>query len=153
MTRLRFKHVGIDAIDAQLLRLLDADSRTSTAELARALAMSAPSVAERLKRLAEVGVIRRFTVEINPAALGYTLAVYIRIRPTAGQLNKVAELVAGLPEIVACDRITGDDCFFARAYVRSVDDLERLIDRLTPFAQTNTSIIQSSPIVRRLPPL
>jgi Lrp/AsnC family transcriptional regulator, leucine-responsive regulatory protein len=151
--RLRFKNAGIDAIDAQLLRLLDADSRTSTAELARALAMSAPSVAERLKRLAEVGVIRRFTVEINPAALGYALAVHIRIRPTAGQLNKVAELVAGLPEIVGCDRITGDDCFLARAYVRSVDDLERLIDRLTPFAQTNTSIIQSSPIVRRLPPL
>jgi len=151
--RLRYKNQGIDTVDARLLRLLEDDSRTSNADLARALGMSAPSVAERLKRLEEAGVIRRFTVVINPAALGYALAAYVRIRPTAGQLNKVAELLAGLPEIVECDRITGDDCFLARAYVRSVDDLERLIDQITPFAQTNTAIIQSSPVGRRLPPL
>ena len=153
MKRLRYKNQGIDTVDARLLRLLEDDSRTSNADLARALGMSAPSVAERLKRLEEAGVIRRFTVVINPAALGYALAAYVRIRPTAGQLNKVAELLAGLPEIVECDRITGDDCFLARAYVRSVDDLERLIDQITPFAQTNTAIIQSSPVGRRLPPL
>ena len=153
MRRLRYKNKGTDTVDARLLRLLEVDSRTSTADLARALGMSAPSVAERLKRLQEAGMIRRFTVEINPAALGYALAAYVRIRPTAGQLTKVAELLAGLPEIVECDRITGDDCFLARAYVRSVDDLERLIDRLAPFAQTNTSIIQSSPVGRRLPPV
>jgi Lrp/AsnC family transcriptional regulator, leucine-responsive regulatory protein len=65
----------------------------------------------------------------------------------------VTELVAELPEVVQCDRITGDDCFLARAHVRSVEDLERLIDRITPFAQTNTSVIQSTPVARRLPPL
>lgn len=153
MNRLRYKNSAIDEVDARLLRLLEADSRTSLAELARVLGMSPPSVAERLKRLEEGGVIRRFTVDVSVAALGYALAAYVRIRPTAGQLTKVVELLAGLPEIVECDRITGDDCFLARVHVRSVDDLERLIDRITPFAQTNTSIIQSSPVRRRLPPL
>jgi Lrp/AsnC family leucine-responsive transcriptional regulator len=153
VNRLRYKNSAIDEVDARLLRLLEADSRTSLAELARVLGMSPPSVAERLKRLEEGGVIRRFTVDVSVAALGYALAAYVRIRPTAGQLTKVVELLAGLPEIVECDRITGDDCFLARVHVRSVDDLERLIDRITPFAQTNTSIIQSSPVRRRLPPL
>ncbi len=142
---------AVDAIDARLLRLLDRNSRTSTAELARALAMSAPSVAERLRRLEERGVIRRFTVDVDPAALGYPLAAYIRIRPSAGQIARVAQLVAEIGEIVACDRITGDDCLLARAHVRSVEDLERLIDRIVPYAQTNTSIIQSSPVEPRLP--
>jgi Lrp/AsnC family leucine-responsive transcriptional regulator len=118
VNRLRYKNSAIDEVDARLLRLLEADSRTSLAELARVLGMSPPSVAERLKRLEEGGVIRRFTVDVSVAALG-----------------------------------TGDDCFLARVHVRSVDDLERLIDRITPFAQTNTSIIQSSPVRRRLPPL
>ncbi len=153
MKRLRYRDQDIDTIDARLLRRLEAEGRTSVAELARTLDMAAPSVAERLKRLEEAGVIRRFTVEIDPSALGYTLAAYIRIRPTSGQIGTVAKLLAELPEIVECDRITGDDCFIARAHLRSVEALEQLIDRIVPFAQTNTSIIQSSPVKRRLPPL
>ena len=153
MKRLRSSGSALDAVDGKLIRLLDRNSRTSTADLARALGMSAPSVAERLRRLEETGVIRRFSVEIDPAALGYRLSAYVRIRPATGQNAAVAELVAQLPEIVECDRITGDDCFLARAHVRSVEELERLIDRITPFGQTNTSIIQSSPVARRLPAL
>jgi Lrp/AsnC family transcriptional regulator, leucine-responsive regulatory protein len=153
MKRLRSIGARLDAVDRKLIRLLDGKARTSTADLARALGMSAPSVAERMRRLEESGVIRRFTVDIDPAALGYPLAVYLRIRPSAGQHAKVTELVAELPEVVQCDRITGDDCFLARAHVRSVEDLELLIDRITPYAQTNTSVIQSSPVARRLPPL
>jgi Lrp/AsnC family transcriptional regulator, leucine-responsive regulatory protein len=151
--RLRYRDQDLDAVDVQLLRRLESDGRSSIADLARGLGMAPPSVAERLKRLAEAGVIRRFTVEIDPAALGYALAAYIRIRPTAGQIATVAKLLRELPEIVECDRITGNDCFVARAHVRSVEALERLIDRIVPFAQTNTSIIQSSPVGRRLPPL
>jgi Lrp/AsnC family transcriptional regulator, leucine-responsive regulatory protein len=151
MKRLRSKNGEVDLVDTRLLRLLEKNSRTSTADLARALGMSAPSVAERIKRLEEAGVIRRFTVEIDPAALGYPLAAFIRIRPTAGQISRIVELVAALPEIAECNRITGDDCFLARAHVRSVEELELLIDRITPFAQTNTSIIQSSPVERRMP--
>jgi Lrp/AsnC family leucine-responsive transcriptional regulator len=106
-----------------------------------------------MKRLQEAGVIRRVTIEVDPAALGYPLSALIRIRPTAGQLRRVTELIAAIPEIVECDRITGEDCFIARACIRSVAELERLIDRIIPYAQTNTSIIQSSPVQRRLPPL
>ncbi|HWM89100.1 MAG TPA: Lrp/AsnC family transcriptional regulator [Kofleriaceae bacterium] len=156
MKRLRssFSHpAGIDAVDAKLLRLLEKSSRTSTADLARALGMAPPSVAERIRRLEEAGVIRRFTVEVDPAALGYALAAYVRIRPASGQISRIVELVATIPEIVECDRVTGDDCFLARVHVRSVEELERLIDRITPYAQTNTSIIQSSPVKRRLPAL
>jgi Lrp/AsnC family leucine-responsive transcriptional regulator len=57
------------------------------------------------------------------------------------------------PEIIESDRVTGDDCFVARALVANVADLEALIDRFLPFATTNTAIIQSSPVARRLPPL
>jgi Lrp/AsnC family leucine-responsive transcriptional regulator len=122
---LRSIGTDIDAVDVRLLRMLAANSRSSLAELARAVRMSAPSVAERLRRLEEAGVIRHYTIEVDPAALGLGLAASIRIRPMAGQLLEVAALLAELPEIVECDRVTGEDCFVAKAHVRSVQDLEQ----------------------------
>ncbi|MNO56738.1 HTH-type transcriptional regulator LrpC [compost metagenome] len=153
MKRLRHENGGVDAIDRQLLEALVADARTSIAELARTVGLSAPSVAERVRRLEEAGVIEGYSVRINPAALGLPLAAWLRIRPIPGQLHKVAEILRGLPEIVECDRITGEDCFIARAHVASVEELERLIDQIIPYAMTNTSIIQSSPVRRRMPPI
>lgn len=153
MNNLRSENRRLDAIDVQLLNALIADARTATAELARRVGLSAPSVAERVRRMEEAGVIEGYTARVNPQALGLPLAAWLRIRPVPGKLQAVAEVVKSLPEIVECDRITGDDCFIARAHVRSVGDLEQLIDRIAPYATTNTSIIQSSPVERRLPPL
>jgi Lrp/AsnC family leucine-responsive transcriptional regulator len=153
MKRLRYENGGVDAVDANILRALAEDARISMAELARMVRLSAPSVAERVRRLEENGVIEGYSVKINAAALGLPLAAWLRIRPIPGQLQKVAGILQGLPEIVECDRITGEDCFIARAHVGSVADLERLIDEIIPYAMTNTSIIQSSPVERRLPPI
>lgn len=153
MTSLRSDKAALDAVDAKLIAALAANARVSTAELARLVKLSAPSVAERIKRLEEAGVIEGYCAVINPAALGLPIAAWIRVRPTPGQLKKVAEIFKGLPEIVSCDRITGEDCYIARAHVRSVADLERLIDAINPFALTNTSIIQSMPVEPRLPPI
>lgn len=143
----------LDSVDVQMLKLLKAQARVSIADLARELKMSAPSVSERLRRLEEAGVIQDYTIEVNPQKLGYALAFYIRIRPLPGQLSKVVSLVNEIEEIVECDRITGDDCFIAKVYVRSAAELEDIINQLIPYSQTNTSMIQSSPVKRRLPPL
>jgi Lrp/AsnC family leucine-responsive transcriptional regulator len=153
MTRLRYENGGIDPVDAKILRALAKDARTSTAELSRLVGLSPPSVSERVRRLEERGVIDGYSVKINAAALGLPLAAWLRIRPIPGQLQKIAEILQGLPEIIECDRVTGEDCFIARAHVRSVADLERLIDEVIPYAMTNTSIIQSTPVERRLPPI
>jgi Lrp/AsnC family transcriptional regulator, leucine-responsive regulatory protein len=153
MKRLRYEDGPLDVVDARLLKVLTEDARTSVAELARLVGLSAPSVSERLKRLEESGVIKGYAAAIDPAALGLPLAAWLRIRPLPGELKRVAEILRNLPEIVECDRITGDDCFIAKAHVRSVEHLERTIDAIIPFAMTNTAIIQSSPVERRMPPI
>lgn len=153
MKRLRYEDGPLDAVDARILKALTEDARTSVAELARLVKLSAPSVSERLKRLEESGIIKGYTATIDPVALGLPLAAWLRIRPLPGELKRVAEILRALPEIVECDRITGDDCFIAKAHVRSVEHLEEIIDGIIPYAMTNTSIIQSSPVERRLPPI
>lgn len=153
MKRLRYENGPLDPVDARILEILAADARISVAELARQVGLSPPSVSERIKRLEDAGVIAGYTLTISPPALGLPIAAWLRIRPIPGQLQKVAEILRELPEIVECDRITGEDCFIARAHLRCVDDLEKLVDRVIPYATTNTSIIQSSPVKRRLPPV
>ncbi|RUW52245.1 Lrp/AsnC family transcriptional regulator [Mesorhizobium sp. M1A.F.Ca.ET.072.01.1.1] len=151
MRRLRNENGELDAADLKILRLLEKDARTSTAELARAVGLSAPSVAERIRKLQENGVIQAYTVKINPTALGMKLSAWLRIRPVPGQLAVVAGIIRDLPEIAQCDRVTGEDCFIALAHVGSVAELERVIDRIIPYAMTNTAIIQSSPVEARSP--
>jgi len=153
MKRLRYENGALDTIDAAILDALARDARMSVADLARLVGLSAPSVSERIRRLEDAGVIEGYTLTINPRALGFPVAAWLRVRPIPGQLQKVASLLQQLPEVVECDRITGDDCFMARAHVRTVDDLEKLIDKIISYATTNTSIIQSSPVKRRLPPI
>jgi len=153
MKRLRMRNGSFDQTDSRILQALAANARISIVDLSRAAGLSSPGVSERVKRLEEDGVITGYTVEIDPGSLGRPLAAWLRIRPLPGRLPEVVTILDGLPDIVECDRITGDDCFLARAQVQSVEYLEKLIDKLIPFASTNTSVIQSSPVKRRMPPI
>jgi Lrp/AsnC family leucine-responsive transcriptional regulator len=141
----------IDAVDHLLLGELQADGRLSLAELGRRVGLSAPAVADRLRRLERSGVITGYGADVDPRALGYTLSAIMRIRPTARLIPKVAELARETPEVVECHRITGEDCFFMKLHVRHVQHLEEVIDSFILYGQTTTSIIQSSPVARRGP--
>jgi Lrp/AsnC family leucine-responsive transcriptional regulator len=149
----RNRHViaGLDEIDILILESLVENARIAIKVLASRIGLSSPSTAERVRRLEEAGIIEGYSARLNPGALGLPLAVLIRIRPLPGELSHVAKLIARKPSIVECDRVTGDDCFVAKAYVETVDELEKLIDDILPFATTNTAIIQSSPVKRRIP--
>ncbi len=73
----------------------------------------------------------------------------IRIRPASGQIQRVADIARETPEVTECARITGEDCYLMRVHVRDVQHLEEVIDRFSPFGQTTTSIVQSSPVPLR----
>jgi Lrp/AsnC family leucine-responsive transcriptional regulator len=143
----------LDAIDRRLLVELDADARLSTAELARRVALSPPAVADRVRRLERTGVITGYRAEMEPRALGYAIAAIVRVRPAPRQLHRIPEVARATPEVVECYRITGDDCFLMKLHLRSIDDLEPVLDRFVMFGQTTTSIIQSTPVHRRALPL
>jgi Lrp/AsnC family leucine-responsive transcriptional regulator len=150
---LKIKNGPVDEIDQTLIGLLTHNARLSTAELARSVGLSAPSVAERLRRLEEDGVVKGYTVELDPKALGYTLTAIVRIRPLPGQLHTVERLLVESPEVVECDKVTGEDCFVARYLLRSIEELDPILERIAQRAQTSTSIVKASPVKRRLPPV
>lgn len=144
---------GLDETDRALLRLLAEDARTSAADLAREIGLSAPSTAERLRRLEAQGVIERFTVQIDPRALGYTLQAIVRVKPLPGQLHLVEDEIRRIPEFVECDKVTGDDCFVCRLFLRNIEELDGILQKVGERAETSTAIVKATPVARRLPPL
>jgi Lrp/AsnC family transcriptional regulator, leucine-responsive regulatory protein len=139
----------LDPTNCLLITELQRDARLSLAELGRRVGLSPPAVAERLGRLEESGTIRGYHADVDPRALGLALSAIIRIRPSPGQIQNVAELARDTPEVVECHRVTGDDCYVMRAHLRDVLHLEEVIDRFTVLGQTTTSIMQSSPVPGR----
>jgi Lrp/AsnC family leucine-responsive transcriptional regulator len=143
----------IDVVDSAILKLLAGNARLSLKELAASIPLSAPSTSERLRRLEERGVIRAFTVDIEPKLLGHVLQAIVRVRPLPGRLHVVQELIESTPEIVECDKVTGDDCFVARLFARSMEHLDELVERIAVEATTSTAIIKGQLIARRPPPI
>ena len=143
----------LDAVDRSIIDHLLEDSRLSLKDLALRVNLSAPSVSERLRRLQESGVISAFTVDIDLTALGDVFEAIIRIRPLPGNLHIVEHRLKDILEVSECDKVTGDDCFIARVHVRSMKHLDEVLDQITDKAETNTSIVKSQPVRRRLPPL
>ncbi|GAB4065913.1 Lrp/AsnC family transcriptional regulator [Ancylobacter sonchi] len=144
---------GLDALDARILSEIDRDARLPMSELARLVGMSAPGVAERVRRLEAAGVLKGFSAEIDPRAIGYAIRAMVRIRPLPGKLHLVERLIDDCPHIVECLKITGDDPFLAQLVVRDVEEMDTVLEALAEHAVTSTAVIKSQAVRRRLPPL
>jgi len=141
-----------DRKNLELLRLLQKNPRAPMSELARRIGMSNPAVKERVLRLEESGVLEGYRLELNPRELGYNVMAFVRVRPLPGHVNRISELVQSIPQVTECHRITGEDCFILKLYLKEISDLDRLLNRVLAHGQTTTSIVQSSPVpLRSLP--
>ncbi len=118
------------------------------AELARRIGLSGPAAADRLRRLENTGVLA-YRAEVDPRALGYTIRAIVRISPVGGGLRLIPGIARDVPNVTECYRLTGEDCYFMTVYLRSVDELEPILDLFTPYGRTTTSIVHSSPVPPR----
>jgi Lrp/AsnC family transcriptional regulator, leucine-responsive regulatory protein len=136
-----------------LLRLLEKNPRAPVSQLARRVGMSSPAVKERILRLEESGILTGYRLDLNPKELGYHVTAFVRVRPLPGHLNKIAELAQAIPEITECHRVTGEDCFILKVFLKEISNLDRVLDKFLAHGQTTTSIVQSSPVLPRGLPL
>jgi Lrp/AsnC family transcriptional regulator, leucine-responsive regulatory protein len=133
----------------QLLVALQENARLSYAELGRRVSLTLPAVAERVHKMEDAGIIEGYRAEVNPARIGMPISAFIRISIVGNVFTRITKVVQELPEVVECHRSTGADSFILKVQVRSVEHMEALIDKLTPFGTTSTSVVLSSPVKRR----
>jgi Lrp/AsnC family leucine-responsive transcriptional regulator len=141
--------IALDRTDWRLLAELQRDGRTSYADLARAVAMSASAVAERVRRLEEAGVIAGYRATVDPERVGLTVMAFVRLRYPTGNYRPFHALLDATPEIVEAHHVTGEDCFVLKVLARSMRHLEEVAGRISGLGSVTTSVVYSSPLPGR----
>ncbi|GIF54538.1 Lrp/AsnC family transcriptional regulator [Asanoa iriomotensis] len=139
----------LDATDWRLLASLQSTGRASYAELARAVAMSPSAVAERVRRLEELGVVAGYRAVVPPAVVGLTIMAFVRLRYPTGNYQPFYALLDSTPEIIEAHHVTGEDCFVLKVVARSMRHLETVAGRIAGLGAVTTSVVYSSPLPGR----
>ncbi|QQS40951.1 MAG: Lrp/AsnC family transcriptional regulator [Acidobacteriota bacterium] len=140
----------LDEIDWKLLKVLQEDARTSYAEMGRRVGLTTPAVIERVHKLEDAGVITGYRVELDLSKVGLPVTGFIRMSITGVDYSHIVEVAKNSPEVLECHRGTGGDSFIMKVALESVEHLQTLIDKLTPYGITTTSLVLSSPVKRRV---
>ena len=140
----------LDEIDRKILLELQSDARTSYAELGRRVGLTTPAVIERVRKLEDAGVITGYRAEIDTAKIGLPITAFVRMSITGVDYSRIIEVAEQSNEVLECHRGTGGDSFIMKVAVASVEHLQEIIDKLTPYGITTTAIVLSSPVKRRV---
>ncbi|HEX8248092.1 MAG TPA: Lrp/AsnC family transcriptional regulator [Pyrinomonadaceae bacterium] len=140
----------MDTIDWKILKEMQRNARVSYAELGRRVGLTTPAVIERVRKLEDAGIITGYRAEIDAAKVGLPITAFIRMSITGVDYSHIIEVAENAPEVLECHRGTGGDSFIMKVAVSSVGHLQNLIDQLTPYGITTTSIVLSSPVKKRV---
>ncbi len=141
---------NLDRTNWQLLQALQEDARLSYAELGRRVGLSPPAAAERVRKMEKSGVITGYRVEINAENIGLPITALIALTTIPQRYPRITALMNDLAEVQSCHHVTGNSSFLIETNVSSIAHLEKLIEQLSQYGQTETSIVLSSPIKKRI---
>jgi Lrp/AsnC family leucine-responsive transcriptional regulator len=140
-------NIELDRVDWGLLEALQEDARLSYNELSRRVHVSPPTVAQRVRRLENAGVITGYRAVVDPTAVGRSVVALVRMKCYGPRCITVhPELLDDCPEVVEVVRLTGDICSVVKVVTTSVSELERLLVRLGGHGETSSAMVLSTPI-------
>jgi Lrp/AsnC family transcriptional regulator, leucine-responsive regulatory protein len=139
----------LDETGRKLLSALQENARLSFAELGRRIGLSPAATAERLRRLEEAGVIKGYRVEIDRESLGLPILAMIRLSCDGAMYRPFLKAVHTLESVIECHHVAGGDAFIMKVAAASVEQLERVVEKLLNFGVPTTSIVFSSPVAER----
>ncbi|MEV7099280.1 Lrp/AsnC family transcriptional regulator [Amycolatopsis sp. NPDC051045] len=135
---------SFDAIDREILAVLQREGRLGVTELGRRVNLSQPAVTARIKRLERSGVITGYRAVVDPARLGLPIHAVIRLRTTHARIAACLEHFARVPDIVGVSRLTGEDCFLLDVHSAGAGRLEEVVDGIARFGAVTTSLVLRS---------
>jgi len=140
----------LDRTGFEILRALQENARLSFSELGRRVALSSPAVAERVRKMEELGIIEGYHARIEPQKVGLPIMAFILLRTRPEKYPGIIALVRSTPEILECHHVSGGESFIVRVVAASIPHLENLIERFSLFGETSTLIVLSSPVVKQV---
>lgn len=142
---LNFKeHMKVDELSLKILSLLQKNSRLSNSEIGREVGLSSPAVNERIKKMEKLGIIKKYTVEIDHKKMGFELEAYINVSLQGlfgPKLKETAKSFLKIPEVLEFYNITGGDDIIMKVVACSIEHLRIIISKVAPLGQMYTRII------------
>jgi Lrp/AsnC family transcriptional regulator, regulator for asnA, asnC and gidA len=118
----------LDEVDSSILRLLKQNSRMSFQEMSRQTGISDATIQFRLKRMRTRGVIDKFTVVVNPASAGYSIAAIILVKTDADKHDEAKLGLSRLPQISEVYSVLGEFDLFLKVWAKSLEELNAMIN-------------------------
>ncbi len=140
----------IDAVGWKLLRLLQENARLSFRQIGEAIGLTAPAVAERVRRMEDAGILSGYHAEVDLAKVGLPVMVFVHLTSNANQSRRIRTAVMDMPEVIECYCVTGNESYILKVAVASVPRLEHLLIELTEFGEVRTSLVLSAQVTRRV---
>ena len=131
----------MDRIDRKILETLNVDGRIKMKDLAKELGLSAPAVAERVKRLEKRGIITAYKAIIDREKLGQKITVFITIDMPASEYDNFKVFANETSEISEFYYLTGQYSLIIKAYVSDTTHLAKLLEGCQQFGTTKTFVV------------
>lgn len=145
----------LDNIHWKILKILQKNARLSNTEIARQVGISSPAVAERIRKMEDLGIIQGYYTKVSHYETGHQLKAIITLRAFMGRLKPFLEIVKNFDEVVNCYRITGNENIIMEVVLNNQRHLEKFIDQLITYGETHThivlsNVVENNPIVKRV---
>ena len=134
----------MDEINHKIIEILQRDGRISFAELAKLVHLSAPAVAERVKRLEETSIITGFQANVNLEKMGFPISVMVQAKAFLGKESEFMRMAKARPEVLECYNVTGEKAFIMKVAVQAMSQLDVLLEDFSHIAQTDSMVILST---------
>ena len=141
----------IDNINRRILKALQNNARISYAELGKQVHLSAPAIAERIRKLEQEGVIRGYSVSVDMDKLGLPVVAIVQCKVFRAMERQFKELLLTIPDIIECYNTTGEQAFVIKMATGSMARLDEILELFGDMSDTNTMMILSTPVHRAMP--
>lgn len=140
----------LDGTGWRLLRMLQENARHSFRQIGEAIGLTAPAVADRVRRLEDAGVLTGYHAQIDLARVGLPIQAFVHLTTASQGSMRFRKDVSTIPQVIECHCVTGNESYILKVAVKSVADLEHMLLELSKYGEVRTSLILSSQVTRRV---
>ena len=134
----------LDETDVKILSLLQKDARISIKMISEKVFVSQPTVSARIDAMVKKGIIKGFFTEIDNSVYDNVIKCYIQIEVSPSHKNELYELIKNTPQVIECDRVTGEYSLILKMVFKNTVEMDRYINEFQHYGRTKTQIIFSS---------
>ena len=136
----------LDQIGLKILSVLQDNARMPLSRIGKQVGLSAPAVAERMRKMEETGVIKGYHARIDPETVGRSVSAFIHLTTDSRNYTAIRALATEMNQITSCHHISGEASFIIHVLVEDLRSLESIVERLSTYGQTQTFIVLSTSV-------